>query len=274
MIAIGGDVRFAAAQILDADADAHGRDDRARGLPRVLRRDRAAATRSASSSASGCRPSKRRRWCRRCWSTARCWRRRRRAAWSCRTPRSGPGCCSTSPSRKDRRPRADSSEQVLASAEALGHEVRFDRDHGRHVAHLATRLFDELASRARARRARAAAAAGGGAAARHRRLRQPARAPQALAVHPRRVADFRSVGRGDGDRRQHRALPPAGPAAAEPSAVRRARSRRSARRQQAGGDPPHRQRARRRAHRRRSPTCGSSATRTALGARAWTATAT
>lgn len=37
-------------------------------------------------------------------------------------------------------------EQVLASAEALGHKYRFDRDHGRHVAHLATRLFDELAT--------------------------------------------------------------------------------------------------------------------------------
>jgi exopolyphosphatase / guanosine-5'-triphosphate,3'-diphosphate pyrophosphatase len=34
--------------------------------------------------------------------------------------------------------------QVLASAEALGHKYRFDRVHGRHVATLATRLFDEL----------------------------------------------------------------------------------------------------------------------------------
>ena len=33
---------------------------------------------------------------------------------------------------------------MLASAEALGHSYRFDRDHGRHVAMLATRLFDEL----------------------------------------------------------------------------------------------------------------------------------
>ena len=39
---------------------------------------------------------------------------------------------------------------------------------------------------ARARRSRAAAAPGRGAAPRHRRLRQPARPPQALAVHPRR----------------------------------------------------------------------------------------
>ena len=33
---------------------------------------------------------------------------------------------------------------MLASAEALGQRYRFDRAHGRHVAMLATRLFDEL----------------------------------------------------------------------------------------------------------------------------------
>jgi len=38
----------------------------------------------------------------------------------------------------------DFEHQVLASAEALGHRYRFDRDHGHHVAMLATRLFDEL----------------------------------------------------------------------------------------------------------------------------------
>jgi exopolyphosphatase / guanosine-5'-triphosphate,3'-diphosphate pyrophosphatase len=36
----------------------------------------------------------------------------------------------------------DFERQVLASAEALGHRYRFDRAHGRHVAKLATRLFD------------------------------------------------------------------------------------------------------------------------------------
>src|SRR4029078_5800588 len=33
--------------------------------------------------------------------------------------------------------------QVLASAEAVGHRYRFDRAHGRHVAMLATSLFDQ-----------------------------------------------------------------------------------------------------------------------------------
>jgi exopolyphosphatase / guanosine-5'-triphosphate,3'-diphosphate pyrophosphatase len=39
---------------------------------------------------------------------------------------------------------ADFEAQVLASAEALGHKHRFDHDHGRHVAVLAMQLFDAL----------------------------------------------------------------------------------------------------------------------------------
>jgi len=38
----------------------------------------------------------------------------------------------------------DFERQVLASAEAVGHKHRFDLAHGRHVAMLATRLFDEF----------------------------------------------------------------------------------------------------------------------------------
>jgi exopolyphosphatase/guanosine-5'-triphosphate,3'-diphosphate pyrophosphatase len=38
----------------------------------------------------------------------------------------------------------DFERQVLASAEAVGQRFQFDREHGRHVALLATRLFDEL----------------------------------------------------------------------------------------------------------------------------------
>jgi exopolyphosphatase/guanosine-5'-triphosphate,3'-diphosphate pyrophosphatase len=40
----------------------------------------------------------------------------------------------------------DFSRQVLASAAALGSKYRYDESHGRHVALLATRLFDELRS--------------------------------------------------------------------------------------------------------------------------------
>jgi exopolyphosphatase / guanosine-5'-triphosphate,3'-diphosphate pyrophosphatase len=38
----------------------------------------------------------------------------------------------------------DFERQVLASADALGQKYRVDRDHGQHVAQLANRLFDEL----------------------------------------------------------------------------------------------------------------------------------
>ncbi len=38
----------------------------------------------------------------------------------------------------------DFQAHVLASAEAVGHKYRFDAAHGRHVAYLAARLFDEL----------------------------------------------------------------------------------------------------------------------------------
>jgi exopolyphosphatase/guanosine-5'-triphosphate,3'-diphosphate pyrophosphatase len=38
----------------------------------------------------------------------------------------------------------DFERQMLASAEAVGHRYRFDRAHGHHVARLATRLFDDL----------------------------------------------------------------------------------------------------------------------------------
>jgi exopolyphosphatase/guanosine-5'-triphosphate,3'-diphosphate pyrophosphatase len=38
----------------------------------------------------------------------------------------------------------DFERQVLASADALGHKHRFDRAHGQHVAALATQLFDQL----------------------------------------------------------------------------------------------------------------------------------
>lgn len=38
----------------------------------------------------------------------------------------------------------DFERQVLSSAESLGTRYRIDREHGQHVSHLATRLFDEL----------------------------------------------------------------------------------------------------------------------------------
>ena len=45
---------------------------------------------------------------------------------------------------KNRRTAEDFEHQVLASADTLGHRYRFDREHGHHVAMLATALFDQL----------------------------------------------------------------------------------------------------------------------------------
>ena len=45
---------------------------------------------------------------------------------------------------KSRLTAEDFAQQVLASADTLGHRYRFDHDHGHHVAMLATRLFDQL----------------------------------------------------------------------------------------------------------------------------------
>jgi exopolyphosphatase / guanosine-5'-triphosphate,3'-diphosphate pyrophosphatase len=45
---------------------------------------------------------------------------------------------------KSRLSAEDFAHQVLASAESLGYRYRFDREHGHHVAQLATRLFDDL----------------------------------------------------------------------------------------------------------------------------------
>jgi exopolyphosphatase/guanosine-5'-triphosphate,3'-diphosphate pyrophosphatase len=45
---------------------------------------------------------------------------------------------------KNRLTAEDFEHQVLASADTLGHRYRFDRDHGHHVATLATQLFEQL----------------------------------------------------------------------------------------------------------------------------------
>src|SRR5688572_302201 len=45
---------------------------------------------------------------------------------------------------KSRLSAEDFAHQVLAAADTLGHRYRFDRDHGHHVAMLAIRLFDQL----------------------------------------------------------------------------------------------------------------------------------
>ena len=140
-----------------------------------------------------------------------------------------------------------SSRQVLASAEALGQRYRFDREHGRHVAMLAMRLFDVLRDEH-------------GLGERHRLLLQVAALLHdvgiyvSLRAHHKHsqymLAASQIFGLSDEETaivaniaRYHRGALPQRDALA----VRRARSRGSHDRQQARGDPAHRQRARRRA---------------------------
>jgi exopolyphosphatase / guanosine-5'-triphosphate,3'-diphosphate pyrophosphatase len=143
MVAIGGDIRFAASQLTDAESDVEGREiprdrflafcddverldedgmvDRFR-LPAVeaetllpallVYRTLLAETESRSLVVSGA------------------------------SLRAGVLIDVAEP--KSRLSAEEFANQVLASAESLGHRYRFDREHGHHVATLATRLFDEL----------------------------------------------------------------------------------------------------------------------------------
>ena len=67
-------------------------------------------------------------------------------------PRCAPACCSTSPSRAAGSSTEEFERQVLASAEALGQRYRFDRAHGRHVADAGGAAVRRAARRARPRR--------------------------------------------------------------------------------------------------------------------------
>ena len=209
MIAIGGDVRFAASQILEGNADGRRAGDRARRVPRLLRRARAArrGTAGRSLSSSGRRGRDARARAARLSHAAV--GNRGAAGWSSRTRRSEPACCSTSPSRVDGRAPRTSNSRCWPAPRRSGTSTGS-------IAHMAatsrcwpSALFDEfrdehgLSSRERLLLQVAALLHDIG------RLREPARAPQALAVPAGGVADLRPVERGDGDRLQHRAVPSA-----------------------------------------------------------------
>ena len=175
-------------------------------------------------------------------------RNRRRAASSSPTRRCGRACCSISPSRAAGSVPRTSSARCWPAPKRSANAIASTGTHGHHVAMLADRLFDELRDEHGLADRERLLLQVGGAAARRRHLRQPARAPQALAVPPRRIADLRAVRRRNRRsssniaRYHRRGLPQR-----SHLPVHRARSRRPADRQQAGGDPARRQRARRRA---------------------------
>jgi exopolyphosphatase/guanosine-5'-triphosphate,3'-diphosphate pyrophosphatase len=143
MIAIGGDVRFAASQIADGDVDNGARDveserllafcDEVAGLDEdgVVDRFRLPPVEAATLMPALL-----------VYRTLLGETSARRVVVSDASLRAG---VLLDLANADAPAGAEAFEQqVLASAEAVGHKYRFDRDHGRQVAGLAVRLFDEL----------------------------------------------------------------------------------------------------------------------------------
>ncbi|HXW06255.1 MAG TPA: Ppx/GppA phosphatase family protein [Vicinamibacterales bacterium] len=142
MIAMGGDVRFAASQILEADFDQSASEvsrdallgfcDRLERLDeeRIADQFRLQAVEAETLLASML-----------VYRTLLAETSARRVLISDASLRAGLLLDVSEPGEAAA---ADFGSQVIASAEALGFKYRFDREHGRHVAMLATRLFDEL----------------------------------------------------------------------------------------------------------------------------------
>ena len=134
----------------------------------------------------------------------RCWCRRRRCARAAARHvgrRRRARASRTSARRCWRAPRRSASATATTRAHAQ------QRGAARHAP------VRRAARRARPRRARPAAARGGGAAPRHRHLREPARPPQARAVHAVGLRDLRPLARRHGG---DRATSPATTAAPTP----------------------------------------------------------
>ena len=145
LIAIGGDVRFAASQILETGTGAKGREvGRAAFLEfcdEIAQRDEESIVerfRLPTVDAETLMPSLL------IFRTLLAETSARRVVISDASIRAGVLLDLVGP--EDPSTARAFGERVLASAEALGYKYRFDRDHGRHVAHLAMRLFDELAT--------------------------------------------------------------------------------------------------------------------------------
>ena len=143
MVAIGGDVRFAASQLTDTDADAEGRE-----IPRdrflafcddVERLDEDGIVdrfRLPSVEAETLLPALL------VYRTLLAETASRSLVVAAASLRAGVLLEVAEP--KSRLSAEDFAHQVLASAESLGHRYRFDREHAHHVALLAARLFDDL----------------------------------------------------------------------------------------------------------------------------------
>jgi exopolyphosphatase/guanosine-5'-triphosphate,3'-diphosphate pyrophosphatase len=143
MIAIGGDVRFAASQITDAEPDATVREipcDRFLAFcDEIERLDEEGLVdrfRLPAVEAETLLPSLL------VYRTLLSETKSRSVVVSDASLRGGVILDVSEP--KSRLSEEDFEHQVLASADSLGHRYRFDRDHGHHVVMLATRLFEQL----------------------------------------------------------------------------------------------------------------------------------
>jgi exopolyphosphatase/guanosine-5'-triphosphate,3'-diphosphate pyrophosphatase len=142
-VAVGGDVRFAASQILDTDVEAGVREiDRARFLAfcdEVSRSDEDELVdrfRLAPAAAETLAPALL------VYGALLSETAARKLVVCDASMRAGMLLDVTDPG--SRAAAEDFERQVLASAESLGGRYRVDREHGRHVAMLAVRMFDEL----------------------------------------------------------------------------------------------------------------------------------
>jgi exopolyphosphatase/guanosine-5'-triphosphate,3'-diphosphate pyrophosphatase len=143
MIAVGGDVRFAAAHLTDADADADVREiprdqflafcDEVERLDedRLVDRFRLPAVEAETLLPALL-----------VYRTLLAETASRTLVVSGASLRAGVVLDVARP--KNRRTAEDFEHQVLASAESLGHRYRFDREHGRQVLELSTKLFEQL----------------------------------------------------------------------------------------------------------------------------------
>ena len=221
LIGVGGDVRFAAAQILENENEAGPREI-AREQFLAFCDEVARLEEDELVERFRLPPSRRRRSPPRSSCIARWSQKQRPAASSSPMPRFGPACCSTSPiSAAARAPRSSAVRCWPArnrSASAIG-SIAITASTSRM---LAVRLFDELVDEHGLGERQRLLLQVAGAAPRRRDLRQPALAPQALAIHPRRVANLRPLRRGNRDRRQHRPLSSRRAAAEDAPALRRA----------------------------------------------------
>ena len=144
VIAIGGDVRFVAAQLSDGENDGEVPEIGRAALPRLLRRDRAPRRRQHHRSLPPAGRSSSKPCCRRCSSTGALVSETAASSVIVSGASLRGGVLIDVAEPKSRLTAEDFARQVLASADTLGHRYRYDREHGHHVAMLATRLFDQL----------------------------------------------------------------------------------------------------------------------------------